>query len=104
MGNLCCVNQDDQTRGVGPTGVHVKVLKTIKNIEDYYELGDELGKGSFGSVRECTMKGTNEKCAMKVVELAFLESRSNSKEITKLMVNELNLLAKLSHPHIMQAK
>jgi hypothetical protein len=34
-----------------------KNLKYVENIDELYEIGDELGKGSFGTVNKCKRVG-----------------------------------------------
>ena len=60
-----------------------KNLKFIDDINEIYEFGDILGKGSFGSVRSATRRGTNFVCAVKVIDKKSLESNPM---LPKLMV------------------
>lgn len=55
MGNNCCNKEetleDAERRGsMAPNMQNFRSLKKIENIDDFYEVGDLLGQGSFGSV------------------------------------------------------
>ncbi|XP_046862647.1 calcium/calmodulin-dependent protein kinase type IV-like [Xenia sp. Carnegie-2017] len=64
-------------------------------IEDYYDLGRELGRGATSVVRLCTQKGTTNEYAVKIME----------KNVdTKLIQTEIGILLRLKHPNIIQLK
>lgn len=44
-----------------------KRIEDESAIEEVYKMGDVLGKGSFGVVKEITHLGTNQHYAMKIV-------------------------------------
>ena len=70
MGNKNSKKDDDLTTRNSSTvsaATYFKFLKYVENIEDVYDLGDELGRGAFAVVRKCVIKGTNENCAMKTL-------------------------------------
>ena len=50
-----------------------RLLKSVKDIQDVYTFGDELGKGSFGSVHVAWRNGTYEKYAMKSIKKANIQ-------------------------------
>ena len=75
-----------------------KNLKFIDDIEDLYEFGEILGKGSFGSVKRAIRKGTNFEFAVKVIDK---DSLNSNPMLPKLMVQELSILQKCSHTNIM---
>lgn len=117
MGNACCT-KDEHSRGRGPSdrwmlkrrspsernmtvAVNMKNFKNLKHIEDIealYTFGKELGKGSFGSVSRATRKGANFECAIKVINK---DSLNSNPMLPKLMMSELTILRKCSHPNIM---
>ena len=45
-----------------------------------YRIGEILGNGSFGTVRECVKRGTNENLAVKIID----KSRIPTDEISLL--------------------
>ena len=73
----------------------------------YYKQGKQLGSGkitfmkrttyigAFGEVRECTLKGTNEIRAVKILKTHAMEE----KEYVRLKY-EVEILKKLDHPNI----
>ena len=120
MGNCCPGSKDEQGRGLNapsslvssrnnsileprrrtlaPNMKNFKNLKFVENVLDFYSIGDQLGKGSFGSVNKCVRLGSNTECAIKVIEK---ESLNSNPMLPVLMMNELQVLQKSSHPHIM---
>ncbi len=115
----CCAKNDDLSRGgrVETTKIergrlstsdrrqtfaanmkNFKNLKYVENIEDFYTFGAVLGKGSFGSVNRATRKGANFDCAVKVIDK---DSLNNNPMLPQLMMSELTVLKKCSHPNIM---
>jgi calcium-dependent protein kinase len=63
-------------------------------ITNDYNFGTSLGAGSFGSVRSAVHKGTGQPRAVKIL-------KKTEQEQEKLFL-EVDILAKLSHPNIMQ--
>jgi serine/threonine protein kinase len=74
-------------------------FKKIKDIKDIYRLGDVLGKGTFGEVRRADHIKAKFVCAVKVIDKIKLK---NNQVYFELMQNELLVLQKTSHPHIMR--
>jgi 3-phosphoinositide dependent protein kinase-1 len=66
-----------------------KNLKFIDDINEIYEFGEILGKGSFGSVRRAIRKGTNFEFAVKVIDK---DSLNSNPMLPRLMVQELSIL------------
>ena len=64
-----------------------------------YELGATLGTGAFAVVRECTLKSTGARYAMKVIEKKKFALNHGSKR-TGVLMDEVRILQKLNHPHI----
>lgn len=61
-------------------------------VEDYYTLGDELGRGAFSVVVKASHKKTNTIVAIKQVD----KEQTNAEE----MYNELSVMSHLSHPNL----
>lgn len=85
---------------LAPNMKNFKNLKYVDDISSVYEIGKQLGKGSFGSVNKCIRKGTNSEYAIKSIEKNSLRS---NQMLPTLMMNELSILQKCSHPNIMMA-
>jgi len=63
------------------------VKKKRKVFTDYYELGEEIGKGGFGVVYLATEKETGEKFAVKIIKITDKNHRS--------VLNEVRVHAKM---------
>ena len=74
-------------------------FKKIHDIRDTYKLGEVLGKGTFGEVRRAEHLKAKFVCAIKVIDKLKLK---NNQIYFELMQNELQVLQKASHPHIMR--
>jgi serine/threonine protein kinase len=74
------------------------VLKTasqVINFDEIYEIGNELGKGAFGTVNKCIRKCDNKIFAVKIIDKKnFTE---NDREHLK---TELSILKLVCHPNI----
>jgi Ca2+-binding EF-hand superfamily protein len=70
----------------------LKFKMGIRNIADYYELYEELGKGQFGSVRLARNRKTSEKVAVKIIKKTYIKS----KEI-QMIKWELDIMRFLKH-------
>ena len=64
------------------------------NISKEYTFGKTLGTGAFGQVRLAIHKATKQTRAVKIIPKAKVD--------IELLVNEISVLSKLSHPNIMQ--
>jgi NIMA (never in mitosis gene a)-related kinase len=64
-----------------------------------FEIGKELGKGAFGSVSICKRKADGNMYAMKRVKISQLSSKERENAL-----NEVRILASLSHPNIIGYK
>ncbi len=60
-----------------------------------YSFGNKLGNGSFGSVRIATHKSSGQTRAIKII-------KKEEQEDDERLFLEVDILAKLSHPNIMQ--
>ena len=70
------------------------ISRKTTNISKDYTFGKTIGSGSFGQVRLAIHKPTKQTRAVKILQ--------KSKIDLNLLLNEINILAKLSHPNIMQ--
>ena len=75
-----------------------KNLKYIDNIDDLYHIKESIGKGSFGKVCRATRRGTNMDCAVKII---LKNDLHKNPILPTLMISELTVLQKCSHPNIM---
>nr|KAF6400758.1 death associated protein kinase 3 [Rousettus aegyptiacus] len=68
-------------------------------VEDYYEMGEELGSGQFAIVRKCRQKGTGKEYAAKFIKKRRLSSsrRGVSREEIE---REVSILREIRHPNI----
>lgn len=76
-----------------------KSFKFVKNIKEHYTIGKELGSGSFGSVYMTEHNQTKVPAAIKVIKKAKLKE---NEVYMDLMRNELTVLEKTDHPHIVR--
>jgi serine/threonine protein kinase len=72
-------------------------LKYNEDISQLYQCGKELGKGTFGEVRECRHRETGVQCAVKIVQ----KHKINTHQVLlDLLASELDVLSKTDHPNI----
>lgn len=76
-----------------------KSLKEAGDISSKYQVGRVLGKGSFGEVREVRNAQTGVTCAMKIVSKEHI---GKHQVLVDLMEQELDVLQKTDHPHIVR--
>ncbi|KAL6114853.1 dapk1 [Pungitius sinensis] len=87
---------------VGATGR--KCLDTMSifnqdNVEDFYEIGDELGSGQFAVVRRCRHRGTGAEYAAKSIKKR--RSKSSRRGVTRDDIErEVNILKEIQHPNV----
>ena len=67
-------------------------------IHETYILGKLLGQGSFGKVHYCEHAVTKQKYALKILP----KSKFTHPTMRQLMMQELEILATLDHPHIVR--
>ena len=72
-------------------------LKILKAISDEYNIGEELGKGTYGTVHVCS-RITNPDVKNLVIKKIDLQ-RTKRKEIADL-VKEAKLLQMFDHPNV----
>eukprot|EP00039_Didymoeca_costata_P024213 m.9639 g.9639 ORF g.9639 m.9639 type:complete len:296 (+) comp4103_c0_seq1:241-1128(+) len=63
------------------------------NPRDYFTVGDDLGSGSYGKVKQVTSKSDGSDCAAKV---AKIESKGELMNFS----NEINILASIDHKNV----
>jgi calcium-dependent protein kinase len=66
-----------------------KSLKSTEDIQEKFQLGAVLGKGSFGEVRKCLNKQTGMECALKIVQKSHI---GQHRILVELMEQELEVL------------
>jgi len=66
-------------------------------IEEYWEIKEKLGQGSFGTVRRCIRKTDKKEAAVKIIRKRDL----NKKEL-KTLDREADILTKAQHKHCVQ--
>ncbi|CBJ29288.1 calcium dependent protein kinase 4 [Ectocarpus siliculosus] len=73
-----------------------------RDIQEVYDLrsGELLGKGGFGTVRVVTHKATQNKYALKTIELKDVETV----EQYEFLLNEIEIMKQLDHPNIARYK
>jgi serine/threonine protein kinase len=75
-----------------------KNLKYVDNINEVYIIKNKLGQGSFGSVNRAVRVGGGIDMAIKIIDKTSL---NNNPMLPTLMMSELTVLKKCSHPNIM---
>ncbi|XP_051972095.1 death-associated protein kinase 1-like isoform X3 [Xyrauchen texanus] len=70
-----------------------------ENVEDYYEIGVELGSGQFAVVKKCRNKGTGVEYAAKCIKKR--RSKSSRRGISKDDIErEVSILKEIQHPNV----
>ncbi|CAL1158097.1 unnamed protein product, partial [Cladocopium goreaui] len=67
-----------------------------RKFQHFYRVGRLLGDGSFGAVHECFCRTTNEARAVKLL------LKSRIKDGGAAIANEIEILTKLDHPHVVR--
>lgn len=70
-------------------------IEDERQIEDIYEFGKVLGKGSFGVVKEATNKATGRRWAVKAVN----KEKAGTSAV-KLLEREVLIMKKIDHEHL----
>eukprot|EP01112_Ceratiomyxa_fruticulosa_P009706 TRINITY_DN2543_c0_g1_i1.p1 TRINITY_DN2543_c0_g1~~TRINITY_DN2543_c0_g1_i1.p1 ORF type:complete len:355 (-),score=77.62 TRINITY_DN2543_c0_g1_i1:115-1179(-) len=68
-------------------------------VEDFYTVGDELGRGAFSIVRKGTHKQTGDEVALKYIEKRYVKK----KHIEQLR-REIDIMKKVSHENVLALK
>ncbi|XP_043101014.1 death-associated protein kinase 1 [Puntigrus tetrazona] len=70
-----------------------------ENVEDYYEIGDELGSGQFAVVKKCRHKTTGVEYAAKFIKKR--RSKSSRRGVSKDDIErEVSILKEIQHPNV----
>ncbi|OMJ83887.1 hypothetical protein SteCoe_15116 [Stentor coeruleus] len=69
-----------------------------ESIYTFYEIKESLGSGSYGTVVAATQKTTREQRAIKIINKFKLQNEESRKKV----INEVEILKKLDHPHIVK--
>ncbi|XP_026166322.1 death-associated protein kinase 2 isoform X1 [Mastacembelus armatus] len=70
-----------------------------QNVDDFYQLGDELGSGQFAIVRRCIEKSTGTQYAAKFIKKR--QSRVSRRGVRREEIErEVGILQELQHPNI----
>lgn len=78
----------------------VKVIRTAigySNIEDFYEIKGDLGKGKFGLVKHAIHKKTQKEVAIKVIKKKDMKTKE-----LELQKREIEVLKLCQHPNIIR--
>ncbi|XP_029514231.1 death-associated protein kinase 2-like [Oncorhynchus nerka] len=79
------------------------VFNKLDNVEDLYEIGEVLGSGHFGQVREVRERATGARWAGKFLKIRKCASSRLGME-RKSVEREVEVLQALQHPNIMALK
>ncbi|CAM4539311.1 unnamed protein product [Leuciscus chuanchicus] len=70
-----------------------------ENVEDYYEIGDELGSGQFALVKKCRHKNTGVEYAAKFIKKR--RNKSSRRGVSKDDIErEVSILREIQHPNV----
>lgn len=70
-----------------------------ENVEDYYEIGDELGSGQFAVVKKCRHRSTGVEYAAKFIKKR--RSKSSRRGVSKEDIErEVSILKEIQHPNV----
>jgi len=94
---------DDQPQN-SPTFAHTinrsaangQYTKSQGKVEDFYTMGEKIGKGAFSVVYEAVEKGTNDRYAIKVINRKYIKQ--------KLLDREIEIMTKIRHDNILYCK
>lgn len=102
--NKNVVPLDDPDTPSTPTFAHTinrsvsngQYTKSQGKVEDFYTMGEKLGKGAFSVVYEAVEKGSNERFAIKVINRKYIKQ--------KLLDREIEIMTKIRHDNILYCK
>ncbi|MCJ8746934.1 hypothetical protein PDJAM_G00147570 [Pangasius djambal] len=70
-----------------------------ENVQDHYEIGEELGSGQFAVVRKCRKKSTGYEYAAKFIKKR--RSKSSRRGVSKEDIErEVSILKQIQHPNV----
>ncbi|XP_060924421.1 death-associated protein kinase 2a isoform X2 [Limanda limanda] len=74
-------------------------LFKLQKVEDFYEIGEELGSGQFAIVKQCTEESTGRGFAAKFIKKR--PSTASSRGVRREEIErEVNILQQIQHPNI----
>ncbi|CAB1432238.1 unnamed protein product [Pleuronectes platessa] len=74
-------------------------LFKLQKVEDFYEIGEELGSGQFAIVKRCTEKSSGREFAAKFIKKR--PSTASSRGVRREEIErEVNILQQIQHPNI----
>jgi len=73
-----------------------EAISTKGRIDDFYTIGNKIGKGAFSIVYEGQEKSTKQMFAIKAINKKFIKQ--------KLLKREIEIMTKLHHPNILHCK
>ena len=76
--------------------------KRAKNFSEKYDRGKLLGKGAFGQVYKCWIKGTEGKQQVQALKVLKKNLLSQKPALDDLLVNEFKILMESRHPNIIR--
>ncbi|KAI0065604.1 Pkinase-domain-containing protein [Artomyces pyxidatus] len=82
---------------------HMKGPSPVDPVHKKYELVDELGRGSFATVRRAMEKGTGQWWAVKIIHGSRLGDHHAQERVTAF-TREIAILESLEHPNICRLK
>nr|XP_002126780.1 death-associated protein kinase 2-like isoform X1 [Ciona intestinalis] len=72
-----------------------------ENVEDFYDITEEIGSGQFAVVRKCIEKSTNKVCAAKFIKKK--RAKASRRGVTKEDIErEVKILSDVNHENILQ--
>uniref|UniRef100_A0A3Q3GX02 Death-associated protein kinase 2a n=1 Tax=Labrus bergylta TaxID=56723 RepID=A0A3Q3GX02_9LABR len=70
-----------------------------QRVEDFYEIGEELGSGQFAIVKQCREKSTGREFAAKFIKKR--QSMASSRGVRREEIErEVDILHQIQHPNI----
>jgi len=91
-------NKPESEENSGKKDDEESEVSVLTGIEEYYDLGDEIGRGGFSIVYEATDKKTNEKVAVKCVQLTIQADEASMTALKR----EIRIMKKVNHPNILK--
>lgn len=78
----------------------IRAIKTCEEMDRVYEVYEQIGSGSYATVRRCVHKKSRKVLAVKIIEKKQF-SYNNPKRWAD-QVNEATMLERLNHPNIVK--
>lgn len=86
-------NKEDKDKWISA----IKRAIGYASLTDFYDLGEKLGKGKYGLVKQATHKATKKEVAVKIVKKKDLPLKD-----LELLKREIDVLKVCQHPNIIQ--